>query len=130
LPSAAGGYSWDPHYNLDTVAPHPAPSWLGHRERQRGKKPATQCRPQELLHRSCERVRTAADSQKHAILNRETFRIGTLVSAGLLPESGARDDLRAAVAILIATSDANQQRTWETFETAFRDGLAAPRRAR
>src|SRR6516165_1844652 len=34
VPCPGSGYRWDPHCNFDTVPPHPAPAWLGHRQKQ------------------------------------------------------------------------------------------------
>jgi hypothetical protein len=133
LPSDNCGYWWDPHLNFDTVALLRAPDWLGHRERKERSQPKgghPRFDQQAALEEACQRIRTASDGSKHDILNAETFSMATLVAAGLLRESDARRALEPAVAILIRHSDAEPQRTWKTFERAFADGLAAPRRAR
>ena len=129
LPSANGGYAWDPHWNPSTVAFHPAPFWLGHHNKPPAWRGSGPFDPKVALRKACERIRCATDGHKHKTLNDEAFRIGTLVSAGLLRESEAWNDLEAATAVLIATSDAEQKRTRNSLDIAFRDGLKAPRRA-
>jgi putative DNA primase/helicase len=132
VPSPGSGYAWHSRYNFDTVQLMPAPAWLGHRERpeRTSSNGYHWFDPQECLAEACQRIRTAADGQKHVTLNREVFSVGTLAAAGLLPEADARRSLEAATSILIRHSDADRKRTWETFKRAFDDGLAAPRRVR
>jgi bifunctional DNA primase/polymerase-like protein len=131
LPSPTSGYWWDPHCNFDTVPLHPAPAWLAHKSRSAKEVKFRDGRsfdPQTALRESCDRIRTATDGHKHEILNREAFRIGTIVGAKLLPHYDARRDLEAATGILIATSNAERDQTWKFLDIAFRDGLSAPRR--
>jgi hypothetical protein len=133
LPSPYSGYTWDPHWNPSTVAFRPAPFWLGHRRRPEKRvelKTGRSFSPQRALHDACERIRSATDGHKRDILNRETFRVATLVSAGLLRREDAWNDLEAATAALIKTSTAEPDRTWKFLAIAFADGLRAPRRAR
>jgi hypothetical protein len=133
LPSEGSGYSWDLHYNPDTVSFQVAPFWLGHRKRQDKRielKSGRAFSPQRALHEACERIRCAADGHKREILNREAFRTGTLVNAGLLRRDDAWNDLEAATAVLIKTSTAEPDRTWKFLTIAFNDGLRAPRRVR
>jgi putative DNA primase/helicase len=133
-PCPGSGYTWDPHYNLETVPLMLAPIWLGYhpsKERSNGAgRNGKTFNPQAILDEACTSIRTAADGEKHHTLNRETFSVATLVAAELLREVDARRALKTAVSILIQHSDAEPQRTWKTFECAFADGLAAPRRTR
>jgi putative DNA primase/helicase len=133
-PSPGSGYSWDPHWNLETVPLLRAPAWLGHRQNHRREPgygyPNGRFDTQTALDQACARIRTAPDGQKHDTLNREVFSVATLVAARLLAEADAYRALEAAVAILIRHSDADPQRTWRSFNKAFADGLGAPRRAR
>jgi hypothetical protein len=131
LPSENSGYSWDPHWNFDTVLPPAAPAWLGHRHKPAATRPTLPIRfnPLAALRASSNQIRSAVDGEKHSILNREAFRVGTLVAAKLLPRNEAWRDLEAATAALIATSDADPNRTWKVLQTAFNDGRNAPRRA-
>jgi putative DNA primase/helicase len=133
LPGGNSGYSWDPHYNPSTAAFQPAPFWLGHRSRPEKRvelKSGRAFNPQRALHDACDRIRSAEDGHKREILNREAFRIGTLVSADLLRRGDAWNDLEAATAALIRTSTAEPDRTWKFLAIAFNDGLRAPRRVR
>jgi hypothetical protein len=131
LPSVNSLYWWDPEASIDNTPLTPAPAWLGHRERP--ERPSwTLGRgfdPQATLEEACQRIRTAADGEKHHTLNREVFSISTLVAAGLLAEADTLRALQTATSILIRHSDADRKRTWHTFGRAFADGLAAPRRA-
>jgi hypothetical protein len=131
LPSTNSGYWWDPHWNFDTVEPMSAPAWLGHRQHAHKVEPANGhgFSPQTALRESCDRIRCAADGQKHDVLNREAFRIGTLVAASLLRRNEAWNDIEAATAALIAISGADRSRTWKDLTDAFDDDLVAPRRA-
>jgi hypothetical protein len=132
LPSKNSGYWWDPHWNFDTVEPIPAPFWLGHRTRPAPSRVTVQngqsFSPTRALRQACDRIRSAADGSKHDVLNREAFRAGTLVSAGLLRRDETWNDLQAATAALIATSNAEPPRTWKFLAIAFNAGLSAPRR--
>jgi hypothetical protein len=131
LPSPNSGYFWDPHWNPSTVDFQPAPFWLGHRARPEKRvefKKGSSFSPQRALHDACERIRCATDGHKHEVLNREAFRVGTLVAANLLRRGDAWNDLEAATAALIRTSTAEPGRTWKFLAGAFNDGLQAPRR--
>jgi putative DNA primase/helicase len=133
LPSPSSGYSWDEHWNFDRIAPIPAPFWLGHRTRPTASRGTVQngqsFSPARALDEACNRIRTADDGEKHDTLNREAFRVGTLVRAGLLPRNETWSDLQAATAALIATSTAEPVRTRAVLESAFNAGFAAPRRS-
>jgi Bifunctional DNA primase/polymerase, N-terminal len=131
LPTPASGYWWDPHWNFDTVAPYPAPAWLGHKNKPKTVelRSGKQFNPHRALHESCNLIRSAPDGEKHSILNCEAFRVATLVASRLLDRDDAWRDLQAATAALIATSNADPHKTWKFLDVAFRDGLNAPRRA-
>jgi hypothetical protein len=127
------GYSWHTKLNFDTVEPLIAPAWLGRRIRKERTGDREQRRwfnPNDVLVRACERIRTAADGDKHYQVNNNALRIGSLVGAGFLREAEAWEDLQAATASLIRHSDADPRQTWRALEKAFGDGLNSPRRAR
>src|SRR5262249_1171336 len=93
-----GGYWWDPHSNFDTVAPMPAPVWLG----RRAPKPANsrsdqhELDPSTILRTACDNIRNAATGERHDVLNREAYSIGGLVAVGALNRSTALHQLEAA----------------------------------
>jgi bifunctional DNA primase/polymerase-like protein len=131
VPSPRSGYSWDPHWNLDTVALRPAPAWLGHRQRERLQDTHRRSLdPLKILAQACDNIRGAVDGSRHDVLNRKAYSIGGLVAAGALGKAEAWHDLEAAVAAMAWSSGGNRRKAARDLADAFRDGLAAPRRAR
>lgn len=135
LPSPNSGYWWDPHWNFDTVAPLPAPAWLGHRTRQeRRQRPPGERRhfdPHAILAESCRRIRFTQDGEKHDTYRHETFRIARLVRDGFLSERDARHALEPEIMALGKRADGHLERVGKYYDLAFAEGLAAaPRRVR
>ena len=52
---------------------------------------------QQALERACEKVRTAADGEKHTTLNKMAYLCGGHIAAGFLKEDEARQGLRIAI---------------------------------
>jgi Bifunctional DNA primase/polymerase, N-terminal len=131
VPSPGSGYSWDPHCNPKTLALEPAPVWLGHREKQT-RHPAdnvSRLAPQNILDTACENIRRAGKGERHDVLNREAFSVGTLVGAGALDEHTARHQLAAATTAMVCRSGGDLRKAERDLDDAFADGLHAPRRA-
>ncbi len=129
-PSPSSGYAWDPYYNLKTVALLPAPAWLAHRPGRDRSSTATRLNPQAILDRACENIRGAVNGSRHDVLNREAFRVGSLVAAGALRERDAWHALEAATAAMVWTSAGDRRKAARDLVDAFRDSLSKPRRAR
>lgn len=131
LPSSGSGYWWDPHWNFDTVAPVLAPAWLGHKTKpERLRHPGGPLDPGAMLEAACRAIREAQPGERHEVLNRETFSIGTLVAAGALDETVAYRQLAAAAAALASRTGGNFQKTERDLRDAFGAGLVAPRGGR
>lgn len=132
LPSANSGYSWDPHYNFKTVEPLPAPAWFNHRQKPQRRSdsgPHPRLDPNEILSESCRLIRTAAVGTRHDTYRHETFRIARLVGLGLLNERSARHELETEILALGIHADGYTGRVEKYFGDAWKDGLAAARRA-
>lgn len=130
VPCAGSRYTWDPHLNLDTVALHPAPRWLGHRtKRSPSRNGGRELNPQAILAVACSNIRAAANGTRHDTLNREAFIVGKLVAASALPEREAWHQLEAATAAMTWGTRGDQRKAASDLVGAFRDGLAQPRSA-
>jgi hypothetical protein len=141
IPSPGSGYTWDPIYNLDTVALLPAPDWLWpHRpSRPPGKMPTFKkgdgLTPygRAALEGACEAIARAGSGQQERALNAECFSIGTLVAGGGLPEGLA---LRTLLKAAAAMPDRDPAWRWRTEEIdlkvrrAFSAGQTHPRALR
>jgi hypothetical protein len=118
LPSPGSRYWWDPHLNFDTCTPQPAPAWLGHRSRQVSKVSGKSRRfdAASVLEEACDNIRGA-------------FIVGCLVRDRHVPEGRARHELDAAVLALQGRCR-DYNHAVQGYETAFAEGLCAPRRVR
>jgi hypothetical protein len=140
-PSPGSGYSWDPHWNFDTVALAPVPTALFPREPER---PAAAVRPvrptaglspyaEAALDSACRRIIAAPAGQQEVILNAECFAIGTLAGAGGIPSDFAR---RALIYAARQIPDYDHRRPWRARDIvskvnrAFDQGKQRPREAR
>jgi hypothetical protein len=132
LPSPGSGYSWDPHWNFDTVAPVMAPAWLGHRQRpERADRHGRRLDPQAILAEACRRIRQAGPGDRHDTINREAFSVAALVAAGVLDRADAWHQAAAATLALVASTGGDLKKAERDLADAFKDGLAAaPRRTR
>ena len=95
--SPNSGYSWDPHYNPDTVALAPAPAWLippvpAAIAPAKPIKPCDGLSPyaDAAIALACQNIRTAEGGQQRKTLLKEAFTIGTLAGAGGIPPAFAR----------------------------------------
>jgi Bifunctional DNA primase/polymerase, N-terminal len=131
VPSEGSGYSWDPHCNLDTVPLMPAPSWLGHREKEdrTASRHGGRLKPQAILDAACENIRRAPVGERHDTLNREVFTIAAMVRAGAIGAAQARHQLEAAVATMTWGSDGDRRKAARDFADAWKDGFARGRAA-
>jgi hypothetical protein len=141
VPSPGSSYSWDPHWNFETVGLAPIPAALLPREPQRPIAAARPVRPttglspyaEAALDSACRRIIAAAAGQQEVTLNAECFSIGTLAGAGGIPQGFARDTLRWA-ARQLASHD--PRRPWlpaqieAIVNRAFADGMDRPRPVR
>jgi putative DNA primase/helicase len=131
VPCPGSGYRWDPHYNFDTVPLHPAPAWLGHRQKHSRSaihnSPRQRFDPAVILAECCDRIRNAADGDKYFTVRRESFIAATLVRDRRVSDHHARHELRAALLSLERRAkDPNHMMA--AYEGAFAEGLAAPPR--
>jgi hypothetical protein len=133
LPCPGSGYAWHSKFNLDTVAPIPAPAWLGHKQPKQHKAAAMGGRyqrfdPQRALEDCCNKI-AAETENKWRALRRETFIAACLVRNGYFDEDYVRRALMPALAAMERRAD-NVEHMYAGFEGAFAEGLAAPRRTR
>jgi hypothetical protein len=137
VPSRGSGYSWDPHWNLETAPFAEVPLGLLPREPERVEaaepvKPTTGLSPyaEAALDSACRRIISAPAGEQEATLNGESFAIGTLAGAGAVPADFARRAL-AWAARQIPNHD--PRRPWRAREIeakvgrAFNEGLRQPR---
>jgi hypothetical protein len=141
VPSLGSGYAWDPHWNLDTVALAPVPAALFPREPER---PAAAARPikptaglspyaDKALDSAARRIIAAPNGEQEATINGETFSIGTLAGAGLIPSDFAR---RVLIWAARQIPDYDHRRRWRARDIenkvnrAFDQGMQRPREAR
>lgn len=137
IPSPGSGYSWDPHWNLETAPLAEVPTALLPREPERVEapepvKPTTGLSPyaEAALDSACRRIISAPPGEQEATLNGESFAIGTLAGAGAVPAEFARRAL-AWAARQIPNYD--RRRPWRACEIedkvarAFNEGLRQPR---
>jgi hypothetical protein len=129
LPSEASRYRWDPCCNFDTCSALPAPAWLGHRARQVAKISVEPRRfdAGSVLEEACDNIRAAGEGEKWREICREAFIVGCLVRDRHLSESRARHELDAAL-LSLQRHCTNFAHAIHGYETAFAEGLAAPRR--
>jgi len=140
LPTPGSGYRWDPFWNLNTVEPLEAPEWLWPPPPSRPHMSAPPiARTQGLsryaeaaLDAACKAILDAPAGQQEQTLNTEAFSIGTLASAGGIPEDLA---LKALLHAANRMPDHDSAWPWRPEEIdfkvrrAFKDGLAHPRRS-
>jgi hypothetical protein len=139
VPSPGSGYSWDPHWNLDSAPLAPAPDWLiaTTAEPQPQEPSPRPLRPQPLdryaeaaLDDAVRAIGTAPDGQQHSTLNREVYSIARIVAGGIMPAGLAIEALMWAARQMRSH---DPRRPWRPIEldkmvrTAFTDGLARPR---
>ncbi len=127
LPSPGSGYAWDPHWHFGNCRPAPAPAWLGYRAKAATRRENGGLDPRKILDEACRAIRQAQPGERHDVLNRETFSIGTLVAADALDQGSAWRQLTAAAAALASQSGGDFRKTERDLRDAFNAGLAAPR---
>jgi hypothetical protein len=140
LPSPGSGYRWDPQWNFGTVLLAPAPDWLWPPRPSRPAmappaKPTVGLSPYGVaaIESACDAIAGAPAGEQERILNAESFSIGTLAGAGLVPGDIA---LRALLRAGSAMPDHDVQRPWRSEEIdlkvrrAFADGMRHPREVR
>jgi hypothetical protein len=128
VPFPGSGYRWDPHCNFGTVPLHPAPAWLGHRQKQSRtarNKSFKRINPAVILAECCDHIRNAADGDKYFTVRRESFIAGTLVRDRRVSDHHARHELRAALLSLERRAK-DPHHMMAASEGAFAEGLAAP----
>jgi len=123
LPTPGHQYHWDPVCNLDTVPLRRAPSWLAHRARAGHDRAPPSLQPDEVLLRACREIRSAANGERHHVLNRQSFIIGCLVARGALDQGRALHELQAATATMVWGTAANQRKAAADLNDAFKAGL-------
>jgi hypothetical protein len=140
-PSPGSGYSWDPHWNLDTVPLAPVPAGLLPHERERWGATARSVMPsaglspyaEAALDGACRAIIAAPDGAQEATLNAEAFAIGTLAGASAIPTDFALKTLLWAARQI---RDHDPRRPWRTreietkVERSFVAGTRRPRKAR
>jgi hypothetical protein len=141
IPTDGSGYSWDPHWNLDTTQPVEAPNWLWPRPPAR---PRTSAQPiksveglspyaEAAIESACTAIAGAGPGQQECTLNAEAFSIGALAGAQIVPADIA---LRALMRAAGSMPDYDAAWPWRPEEIdhkvkrAFADGLRHPREVR
>jgi hypothetical protein len=131
VPSEGSGYSWDPHWNLETLPLRPAPARFGCRRQEQSQSTIRRgLDPQGILAEACKNIRNAANGERHEILNREAYHVASLLAAGALRRADAWHDLEVATAAMAWGSGGDRRKAARDLANVFRDGLAAPRRVR
>jgi Bifunctional DNA primase/polymerase, N-terminal len=140
LPTPGTAYRWDPHKNLRTTALAPAPAWLVPPIAPPVTAAAPAYRPPTgeispygaaAINDAVRTIYNAPEGQQSTTLNRESFGIGGLVGAGVMPERVALDALLQA-AFAMPTYD--RRRPWQradlerSVKTSFSAGIREPRR--
>jgi hypothetical protein len=97
------------------VAPRPATDWQA---RGRGEGYG-----QAALHRACEKIRAAAEGEKHKVLNKMAYLCGGYVAAGFLSEAEARPALESAI---LSRELASEKDALKTVAVGLRDGQSKP----
>jgi hypothetical protein len=139
VPAPGSGYSWDPHWNLDTAELAEAPAGLMPREIEQPpqdteplpirQQPLTRY-AEVALDNAVKAIATAPDGQQHDTLNREVFSIARLVAGGIMPAGVAMDGLQWAARKMPAF---DPHRPWnhndldQLVRRSFADGLGKPR---
>jgi Bifunctional DNA primase/polymerase, N-terminal len=136
----AGKYRWDPHLGPDTLLAEVPAQLLPREPRQpalasRPVRPTTGLSPyaDAALDSACRRIIAAAAGEQEITLNGETFAIGTLASAGVIPFDFARRVLLWAARQM---RDYDHRHPWRAAEIerkvnhAYEAGLRHPRAAR
>jgi hypothetical protein len=139
LPSPGSGYRWG-RWHFGNCDPIPIPCGLRPREPERVAsthpvKPTRVLSPyaESALDDACRRIIAAPAGEQETTLNGESFSIGTLAGAGVMPVDFAR---RVLVWAARQMRDYDHRRPWraEEIETkvarAFSDGVRHPREAR
>jgi putative DNA primase/helicase len=141
VPSPSSGYSWDPHWNFDSVALAPVPAALLPRKPEhpaahaRPAKPTTGLSPyaEAALDSACRKIIAALAGQQEVILNAECFSIGTLAGADMIPVMFAH---RALLWAAQQVADYDRHRPWRASDLekkvarAFESGTRHRREAR
>jgi hypothetical protein len=129
LPSPGSGYTWDPHYNLDTHEPLPAPFWLGHKK-ERKDRPAGTGRgfasPTAILDGAIANIHKASGGTRHGVILKEVYTVAGLAAAGRLDAADARQRLSAAVISMVLHSGGDLPKAERDFADAWKHGFAKP----
>jgi hypothetical protein len=129
VPSPGRGYAWHSRFNFDTVAPVPAPAWLGHRTKQPQKSSQHIRRgrfePQAKLADCADHIRNAAEGDKHHTIRREAFIAGTLVRDRFVTDRHARHELEAAL-LALQSRCTHFDHAIKAYQCAYAEGLTAP----
>jgi len=136
VPGEWGGYWWDPHFNLTSVPPAPAPDWIVPVETERSspaprpeRSPGLSAYGEGALDSAVERIIAAPRGEQHNVLLRESFSIGTLAGAGLPAEFACK--VLKWGGMRMASHD--PQRPWReadidrTVDDGFNAGMRHPR---
>jgi hypothetical protein len=140
VPSPGSGYSWDPHWNFETMPLAEVPATLLPREVER-EGVAEPVKPEAGLSRyaeaaldaACRRIITAPFGEQETTINGEAFAIGTLAGANGIPAGFAR---RALIWAATGVPSYDTRRRWQAgeltrkVERAFADGMRHPRETR
>ncbi|WP_215754222.1 bifunctional DNA primase/polymerase [Acetobacter sp. P5B1] len=133
IPPSDGYYEFNdlepaelPEFLLEELTRKPAPATsVQHVDAQRRLDGGT-AYGLEALARECAAIRSAADGQKHGILNKAAYSIGGLVGADELDEGIAIAELRGAL-FDIRDRCRDFRAAERTLENSFADGLRRPR---
>lgn len=129
LPCPGSGYSWHSKFNFATIAPMPAPAWLGHKQKPPRSVTVHGARhgrfdPQAVLADCCDQIRNAVDS-KYRTVRREAFIAATLVRDRFISDRHARHELEAALTIM-GQRVKDYDHMVAAYEGAYAEGFAAP----
>jgi hypothetical protein len=137
-----GLYSWDAAANLTTLPLIAPPGALLPKEQERADAGSVSSKPlppivsasayaEAALARACHAIREARAGEQYCTLNRETFGMGQLCGAGLLP---GREAFARLLGAALAMPTFDSRRPWVRADVerkvmaSFRDGLHQPRR--
>lgn len=127
-PETGQAYEWGPRSRIADVPGRLVEIFGQPREVQRVAAPYVPTQVpdsygQAALEGECAKVSGAAEGQRNETLNVAAFNLGTVVGAGLLPESVARSDLHAAA----MAAGLDETETLKTIDSGMRAGMGKPR---
>jgi hypothetical protein len=128
LPCAGSGYAWHSQFNLETVAPMPAPAWLAHKTRHQRSTGNSRgfASPEAILDGAVSNIGKAGPGARHAAIMTEVYTIAGLAAAERLDAADAHRRLSAAVIAMVQHTGGDLTKAEHDFADAWHDGFARP----